>query len=115
MLSPGERAVFDVEERLLREHESGTKDSQATAGNPAEIVDTDPLFLPYVLDRRVYVAAVGHFTVGWRVFADWSVQLAAMEDGLLVPRAAFAVGMWKAHVRNVSIRPIGAALVTAPN
>ena len=42
--------------------------------NPAEFLKGEPFNLPLVYEGRTYLAALGHFTIGWRVFSDWSVS-----------------------------------------
>ena len=69
-----------------------------------ELADTAPLRLPVVLAGKVYLASVGHFTTGWRVFSDWSVKLQALEAGQLKDRAAFAIGMTKGGIAKISIK-----------
>ena len=69
-----------------------------------ELADTAPLRLPVVHAGKVYLASVGHFTTGWRVFSDWSVKLQALEAGQLKDSAAFAIGMTKGDIAKVSIK-----------
>jgi hypothetical protein len=59
--------------------------------------------LPYVYQGRIYVASLRHFTIGWREFADWSVEFDSLVNGQLVRQGAFAVGMQKGPLTDVSI------------
>jgi uncharacterized protein YecT (DUF1311 family) len=76
----------------------------AEAADPASFTDAAPLLLPLVDQDRVYLTALGHFTVGWRVFADWRVDLKQFEKDALVERAVFAIGMTKGELRSVEAR-----------
>ena len=78
------------------------------AADPAAITDRQPLRLPYVSDGRLYLASLGHFTIGWRYFADWSVRFDALESGKPVPYAAFAIGMTKGQLQDVTVGPVAA-------
>lgn len=80
-------------------------DSNANVGDPANITDVLPLRLPYVHDGRVYMASLGHFTIGWRYFADWSVKFEKLENDKLVQQAAFPVGMGKGQLEDVRVTP----------
>lgn len=74
------------------------------ASDPASYTDNSPLLSPLVHDGRLYLAALGHFTIGWRVFADWSVSLRRLEKGKAEDRASFAIGMTKGRLENVSVK-----------
>ena len=65
---------------------------------PAELRDDHPLLLPMVVNRRVYLASVGHFTIGWRVFSDWKVAVDAGEGDKPNEIARFAIGMTKGRI-----------------
>ncbi|ATQ67184.1 hypothetical protein Ms3S1_08380 [Methylosinus sp. 3S-1] len=78
--------------------------SPAEAAEPSSYTDNAPLLLPLVDEGRVYLAALGHFTVGWRVFADWRVGLKQIDKDALTERAVFAIGMTKGELRSVETR-----------
>ena len=63
----------------------------------------DPFTIPFLHDDRLYLASIGHFAIGWRDFADWSVIFASFDDAKLTPRGAFSVGTWKGDLESVSI------------
>jgi hypothetical protein len=71
--------------------------------DPAEISDQQPLQLPYVRPGRVYLLSVGHFTIGWRTFADWSVRFETLADGQLAEQAALAVGMTRGALLEAKV------------
>jgi hypothetical protein len=85
-------------------------DSQ-TGGDDAEIprtaaalTDAKPLLLPMVVDNRVFLATVGHFTIGWRVFSDWKVTVGANEADKTREIARFAIGMTQGPIVTATVR-----------
>jgi hypothetical protein len=82
-------------------------DDAAKPGTAATLTDTMPLVLPMVVDDRVFLASVGHFSIGWRVFADWKVTVEAAEAERTREIARFAIGMTRGPIVGVSIRPDG--------
>jgi hypothetical protein len=79
-------------------------DDAAKPGTAATLTDTMPLVLPMVVDDRVFLASVGHFTIGWRVFADWKVTVEAAEAERTREIARFAIGMAQGPIVSVSIQ-----------
>jgi hypothetical protein len=77
------------------------------AGKPktaATLTDANPLVLPMVVDNRVFLASIGHFTIGWRVFADWKVAVEAAEGDKAREIARFAIGMTQGPIAGVSVK-----------
>jgi hypothetical protein len=74
------------------------EDARQSKIKPAELRDDHPLLLPVVVNRRVYLASVGHFTIGWRVYADWKVAVDAGDADKTSEIARFAVGMAKGRI-----------------
>jgi hypothetical protein len=77
------------------------------AGRPAAaagLTDTSPLVLPMVVDTRVFLATVGHFTIGWRVFSDWKVTVEAGEADKTREIARFAIGMTQGPIASAIIK-----------
>jgi len=74
--------------------------------DPAAFTDTAPLQLPWVYQGRLYLVSLGHFTIGWRQYGDWSVIFSQAESGRLVGRASFAVGMQKGPLESVLINGV---------
>jgi hypothetical protein len=70
----------------------------------AALTDTSPLLLPMTVDGRVFLASVGHFTIGWRVFADWKVAVEAGEADKTREIARFAVGMTQGPIASVTVK-----------
>lgn len=46
---------------------------------------------------------IGHFAIGWRDFADWSVTFLSLDNDQLTRHGAFAVGVLKGDLLDVSI------------
>jgi uncharacterized protein len=103
LLSAAQLAEYETAAKLATPDQPGSGWGQKANVDPANITDQNPLLLPYVHDGRVYLASVGHFTIGWRYFADWGVTFHALEDGQLTPQANFAVGMVKGELEKVSV------------
>jgi hypothetical protein len=70
----------------------------------AALTDTSPLLLPMVVNDRVFLASVGHFTIGWRVFADWKVTVEADDADKTREIARFAVGMTQGPIVSVTVK-----------
>lgn len=102
-LTPAQQNAYD--EALKDVAAENPEEAAANSDDldPAYITKESPLRLPYVHQGRLYLASVGHFTIGWRHFADWSVEFQSIENGRLVPRASFAVGMAKGRLEGVSV------------
>lgn len=82
----------------------GRPPQETPAGaDPDSITEEDPLRMPYVHAGQLYAVSLGHFTIGWRYFADWSVRFDAIDDGKLVRRAAFAIGMTKGPHQSLRV------------
>ena len=60
----------------------------ADQSDPAPaLTETAPVLLPLVHDGKLHPASAGHFIIGWRVYADWSVKLQALGGGALQDKA----------------------------
>jgi hypothetical protein len=79
-------------------------DDAAKPSTAATLTDTVPLLLPMVVDDRVFLASVGHFTIGWRVFADWKVTVEVADAERTREIARFAIGMTQGPIVSVSIK-----------
>jgi hypothetical protein len=79
-------------------------DGAETAKSAASLTDTSPLLLPMVIDDRVFLATVGHFTIGWRVFADWKVTVEAGEADKTREIARFAIGMTQGPIVSAIVK-----------
>lgn len=75
------------------------------ADDPSEYTDTHPLRVPFVFRDRLYNLDLGHFTMGWRVYGDWSAVIKRVEKGQLADAAGFAIGMRKGAVIDSSPKP----------
>jgi hypothetical protein len=70
----------------------------------AGLTDAKPLLLPMVVDSRVFLATVGHFTIGWRVFSDWKVTVEAGEADKTREIARFAIGMTQGPIVSATVK-----------
>jgi hypothetical protein len=77
------------------------------AENPktaAGLTDAKPLLLPLVAGNRVFLATVGHFTIGWRIFSDWKVTVEAGEADKTREIARFAIGMTQGPIVSAVVK-----------
>ena len=101
-----------VEDHLLATMTEPQRDAyrrlKRLAGGPDEtaagLTDERPLRLPIVVDDRVFLATVGHFTIGWRVFSDWKVAVQAGEADRMREIARFAIGMTKGPIVSAKVK-----------
>jgi hypothetical protein len=70
----------------------------------AALTETTPLLLPMLIGDRVFLASVGHFTIGWRVFSDWKVTVDAAEADKTREIARFAVGMTQGRIVSAVVK-----------
>ncbi|MDX6463393.1 MAG: hypothetical protein QOE55_7090 [Acidobacteriaceae bacterium] len=104
-LSAAQLVEYETAVKLATHDQPGSGWDQKANVDPANITEEDPLLLPYVDHGRVFLASLGHFTIGWRYFADWGVTFKAL-DGKLTPQAHFAVGMIKGEPEKVLISAV---------
>jgi hypothetical protein len=79
-------------------------DYSEEASTSAALTDTKPLLLPLVVDNRVFLARVGHFTIGWRVFSDWQVTVDTGEADKARQIAHFAIGMKQGSIIGATVK-----------
>jgi hypothetical protein len=70
----------------------------------AALTETMPLLLPMLMGDRVFLASVGHFTIGWRVFSDWKVTVDATDADKTREIARFAVGMTQGPIVSAVVK-----------
>jgi hypothetical protein len=63
----------------------------------------DAFSIPVVFHDHLYLASIGHYAIGWRDYADWSLLFAELEDGKLIRRGEFSIGTWKGDLVKVSV------------
>jgi hypothetical protein len=83
------------------QEDSGAAPKPKTA---AALTDTSPLLLPVVVNDHVFLASVGHFTIGWRVFSDWKVTIETSEADRTREIARFAIGMTPGPITGVTVK-----------
>ena len=93
-LSPQQRASYEAARKgppLVLDDEQGAADEDEALTQ-----------LPVVYQDGLYLATLGHFTIGWREFADWSVRFDTLQDGKLVREGSFAIGMSKGKLESAT-------------
>ncbi len=53
---------------------------------------------------KLYLARVGHLTIGWRNYSDWSVKLDMRKGDEAKPVAEIAIGMTKGKLKEASVK-----------
>ena len=99
-LTPEQRASFEALRGLVKQPEADAEGGDAPGLD--DVTEQKPFAMPLVVRGKVYLARIGHFTIGWRTFGDWAVAVdeAAADD--LSPVAHFAIGMTKGRLRAVT-------------
>jgi hypothetical protein len=107
-MTPAERDEYQRLKRAARGTDSATSSADGhdadKSKTAAALTETNPLLLPMVVDHRVFLASVGHFTIGWRVFADWRVAVEAADGDTTREIARFAIGMTQGPIAGVSVK-----------
>jgi hypothetical protein len=76
---------------------------QAFEAQDRDPLSSDAFVVPVVHHDRLYIAGVGHYTIGWRVYADWRIEFETLDDGKLTSRGTFSVGTWKGDLVTASV------------
>jgi hypothetical protein len=93
-----------VADRPDSDGEQADGDAAPKPKTAAALTDTNPLLLPMLVDDHVFLASVGHFTIGWRVFADWKVTVETGEADKIREIARFAIGMTQGPIVSVTVK-----------
>ena len=102
-LSPAQREAFAaLKKRADAPAPSDDPDSKPTG--PDDYTDQHPILLPLVVKDRVYLATVGHPTIGWRLFADWKVDVQTAEGDKLKSLGQFAIGMGRGRLLGADVQ-----------
>jgi uncharacterized protein len=93
-------------EEFAKMEEAAGPDFSGEPDDPAQYGDENgkALRLPFLHGGRLYLAELGHFTIGWRVFSDWRVALEQLDKGKLAESSVFAIGMTKGALRGASAK-----------
>jgi|GEM_PF-4064478 len=102
-LSTDQRATFETMEKLAQDKHGGAPPPEAP-GNPASYLDQNPLLLPLLHKGDVYLASVGHYTIGWRIYPDWSVNLDKLDHDQLTSIGTAAVAMRRGALRAATVQ-----------
>lgn len=101
-LSSTQRAIFTAMEKLARDKRGDVPAPEAPA-NPASYLDQNPLLLPILHQGDVYLASVGHDTIGWRTYPDWSVKLEKVDHDDLTTVGTVPVAMRRGTLRSAIV------------
>jgi hypothetical protein len=71
--------------------------------SPASYLDQSPLLLPLLHQDDVYLASIGHYTIGWRIYPDWSVKLEKLDNDKLTVIGTAAVAMRRGALRSAKV------------
>ncbi len=103
-LTEAQRAQFSALAKLAPAPELSEPVKQDAENEPTILMDNNPLLVPFVHRGEVYLASVGHRTVGWRTYPDWSVALAQRDKDKLKPAGWIGVSMESGRLGKTSIR-----------
>lgn len=101
-LSPIQRTTFAAMEKLARE-KIGDIPAPDQPANPAGYLDQNPLLAPLLHQGEVYLASIGHYTIGWRVYPDWSVKLDKLDHDQLTTIGTASVAMRRGTLRAATV------------
>jgi len=103
-LSAAQLSEYRSAEKLATAGLPPDHDPAKPAGpDPSVIMDDVPFHLPYLHDGQLYIASVGHLTLGGNPLGDWRVKFSQLDRGHIVERASFAVGMEKGKLQGIKI------------
>ena len=97
-LSPSQRVEFMAIRKLINAEDVPDEIWRL------DITDRGPALLPLISAGHVYLARAGHFTIGWRVFSDWSVVVERRDKDRMVEIARFAVGVSKGKLMRADVK-----------
>ncbi|HEY1735835.1 MAG TPA: hypothetical protein VGG12_04245 [Methylovirgula sp.] len=97
-LSDDQRADFEALEKLAQVTQPDK------IPGPADLTDASPLAVPLLVGDEVYLARVGHFTIGWRTYSDWSVRLDKRKGDDVQAIGVIAIGMTKGKLESADVK-----------
>ena len=92
--------------RLVRRVETeieAAPEGVGKARDPAVYTDQTPLTVLLLHAGKLYRASIGHFTIGWRIFGDWSVKLVPVVTGE-GEEMSFAIGMTRGKLIDFQVK-----------
>ncbi len=102
-LTPAQREAYAA---LKKNADPPAPDDDAGSAKtgPDDFTDGHPVLAPLVARGKVYLASVGHFTIGWRLFADWKVALQEADGDALKDAGQFAIGMGRGQLLDAQVK-----------
>ncbi len=101
-LSSAQRLTFAAMEKEAQDSRGDVPAPDAPA-SPASYLDQSPLLLPLQHQDHVYLASVGHYTIGWRIYPDWSVKLEKLDHNKLTMIGTAGVAMRRGALRSARV------------
>ena len=101
-LSLAQSKAFAAMEKLARDKRGEVPAPEAPA-NPASYLDQNPLLLPLQHKGDVYLASIGHYTIGWRIYPDWSVKLEKLDHDQLTSIGTASIAMRRGALRATTV------------
>ena len=102
-LSAAQRMMFETMAKQAQDNRGEVQPPEAPA-NPASYLDQSPLLLPLLHQGEVYLASIGHYTIGWRIYPDWSVNLDKLDHDQLTSIGTAAVAMRRGALRAATVQ-----------
>ncbi|MCX7900149.1 MAG: hypothetical protein N2444_08735, partial [Methylocystis sp.] len=103
-LSEAQRKAFEALEKRAPTPGHSEPLKPAEQNDPSNYTDVAPLLTPLVYKDEVLLANVGHTTMGWRTYPDWSVKLQKLEKDQLTEVGEILVSMAPVRLRKATIR-----------
>jgi uncharacterized protein len=69
---------------------------------PRDPTSNDAFSIPFFDAGHLYLVSIGHQSIGWRDFADYSVLFLELKNGKLIRRGAFSVGTQKGDLDGIA-------------
>jgi hypothetical protein len=93
-LSGAQKAAFDKMKLAWKpDGDSTDNPSPQMSDAPGDVLDSQPFALPLLVDDKLYLALIGHRTIGWRVYGDYNIDVYALKGEALDQVRSFQMGM----------------------
>ncbi len=71
---------------------------------PEALLDQHPLQFPALIAGALYRVGVGHATIGWRTYSDWSVSFEEIAPQAIGEARTIIVGMSKGKLADIEVK-----------
>jgi uncharacterized protein YecT (DUF1311 family) len=103
-LTEPQRAQFATLEKLAPAPDLGDPLQQDAEDDPTHLLDTNPLRIPFAYKGEVYLVGVGHQTMGWRTYPNWSVTSMRREKDGVRPAGWVGVTMDPGRLSKATVK-----------